>query len=62
MIDYMRMIAETQGLFKCSLLVEGCNIDGIRFYERNGFEKVLYSEKPRSYFRVVNVFHKKDGV
>jgi ribosomal protein S18 acetylase RimI-like enzyme len=62
LIDHMRIIAEADGLFKCSLLVEGNNTDGIRFYERNGFEKVLYSENPRSYFRVVNIFNQKAGV
>lgn len=56
MINFMKMLAQKQGYNKCSLLVEGDNIDGIRFYEKNGFEKVLHSKKPREYYRVVNTF------
>lgn len=56
MIDFTKTTAKAQGFGKCSLLVEASNIRGIRFYERNGFKKVLYSEKPRAYFRMLNSF------
>jgi ribosomal protein S18 acetylase RimI-like enzyme len=56
MIDFMKMTAKAQGFGKCYLLAEASNIGGIRFYERNGFKKVLYSEKTRAYFRVLNSF------
>jgi ribosomal protein S18 acetylase RimI-like enzyme len=56
LIAFMRTAAKAQGFHKCSLLVEGYNEGGIRFYERNGFEKVMYSEKPRAYFKVLNIF------
>jgi ribosomal protein S18 acetylase RimI-like enzyme len=59
MIDFMRILAEKQGFHKCSLLVEGDNINGLGFYEKNGFERVLYSEKPHTYYRVINTFTKK---
>jgi ribosomal protein S18 acetylase RimI-like enzyme len=58
LIDFMKTLAQEQGFNKCSLLVEGNNLDGIRFYEKTGFEKVLYSEKPHDYYRVVNIFVK----
>jgi ribosomal protein S18 acetylase RimI-like enzyme len=59
MIGFMRTLAEKQGFNKCSLLVEGDNMNGLGFYEKNGFEKVMYSEKPHTYYRVVNIFIKK---
>jgi ribosomal protein S18 acetylase RimI-like enzyme len=59
MIDFMRILAEKQGFHKCSLLVEGDNMNGLGFYEKNGFERVLYSEKPHAYYRVINTFVKE---
>jgi ribosomal protein S18 acetylase RimI-like enzyme len=59
MINVIRTLAEKQGFNKCSLLVEGNNMNGLRFYEKNGFEKVTYSEKPHAYYRVINTFIKK---
>jgi ribosomal protein S18 acetylase RimI-like enzyme len=52
----MRTVVKEKGFHKCSLLVEGNNEAGIRFYERNDFEKVVYAEKPRAYFKVLNRF------
>ena len=57
-ISFMKILAEKQGVNKCSLLVEGNNMDGIRFYEKNGFKKITYSDKPRAYYRVLNTFTK----
>jgi ribosomal protein S18 acetylase RimI-like enzyme len=58
LLERMRILAESQGFRKCALLVEAVNEDAVRFYERNGFVKVLYSERPRAYFRVVKSFEK----
>jgi ribosomal protein S18 acetylase RimI-like enzyme len=60
LINFMKTLAEKQGFNKCSLLVEENNTDGLRFYEKNEFEKVAYSEKPRAYYRVVNTFIKNN--
>jgi ribosomal protein S18 acetylase RimI-like enzyme len=39
--------------------VSGDNEAGIRFYERNGFEKVFSGKKTIPYYRVVNTFDTK---
>jgi ribosomal protein S18 acetylase RimI-like enzyme len=53
LIKFATIQARNNNLKKCSLLVAGENDAGIRFYERNGFEKVFYGEKPLPYYRVV---------
>jgi ribosomal protein S18 acetylase RimI-like enzyme len=55
LIKFAKTQAKLEKLLKCSLLVAGDNEAGIRFYERNGFEKVFYGKKPVPYYRVVNI-------
>ena len=56
LLEHMRALAGSRKLYKCALLVEASNEGGIRFYEKNGFKKMSYSEKPRAYFKMVNEF------
>jgi ribosomal protein S18 acetylase RimI-like enzyme len=58
LIKFATTQAAPEKLSKCSLLVAGDNEAGIRFYERNGFEKAFYGKKPIPYYRVVNTFKK----
>jgi ribosomal protein S18 acetylase RimI-like enzyme len=48
--------AREAGLKECSLLVRIANVDGIRFYERNGYRKVKkLNMKPFEAFKVVKI-------
>jgi GNAT superfamily N-acetyltransferase len=58
LIKFATTQAGSEKLSKCSLLVAGDNEAGIRFYERNGFEKVFNGKKPIPYYRMVNTFKK----
>jgi ribosomal protein S18 acetylase RimI-like enzyme len=50
--------AASEKMSKCSLLVAGNNDAGIRFYEKNGFEKAFYGKNPTPYYRMVNTVKK----
>jgi ribosomal protein S18 acetylase RimI-like enzyme len=56
LLDHMMVLAKSRKLCKCALLVDAVNENGLRFYERNGFEKVLHSEKPRAYYKLLRSF------
>jgi len=53
LLDFMRIQAKAAGLAKCALLVDADNANGIRFYERHGFNQDGYWEKPVPFYRMV---------
>jgi ribosomal protein S18 acetylase RimI-like enzyme len=54
LLQFAEEKAKEAGLKECSLLVRIANVDGIRFYERNGYKKVKKLKmKPFEAYKVV---------
>ncbi len=56
MINFAVSQGKLHRLKKCTLLVDAKNTAGIRFYESNGYKKVIHGKKPREYFKVAKEF------